>query len=114
MKLSEIKGERSLDIIADVMELADLLGDDDRVKGFMEELKGADRDDAWRLFCKRLPPVLRDQRYRRPVISLLATIAEVPYDEYAENGEVVKDIFELVTSDSDALAFFASSAATQG
>lgn len=114
MKLSDIRGERSLDIIADAMELIEMVADDDRFKDLVESLKGQDEDDAWRVFCRKLPPILRDQEYRRPIVSILAAAADVPYDEYAQGGEVLKDLFELVTSDAEALGFFVRSATTRG
>lgn len=109
MKLSDIKGERSLDIIADAMELAEMVGDDDRFTAFVEEMK-ANKDDAVHVMCKHVPSILRDERYKKRIVSILATAAGVPVEEYAESGPVVADLLELLTSDAESLGFLLGSA----
>ena len=42
MKLSDIKGERSLDIIADIMELIDKMSEDDRFTKLADAIKKTD------------------------------------------------------------------------
>ena len=116
MKLSDIKGERSLDIIADAMELVEIMSDDERFQDLVQEIREGDGDKAlaWRALCRKMPPILRDDQYRSRMMSILASAAGVPLDQYVEDGEVLKDIFELLTSDVEALGFFVSSAAMQG
>lgn len=112
MRLSDIKGEKALDVMADAMELAEKMGEDGRVKALMDALKDADgRDDAWRVFCHHVPPLLRDAEYKPRIISILASASGVTYEEYAEDGPVLFDLFELVTSDAESLGFLIGSAA---
>lgn len=112
MKLSDIKGERSLDIMADAMELAEMVGDDPRFAAFMEDMKSVKEDGkAWRVFCKHLPAILRDGRYKDRIISILAAASDMEPSEYAEEGPVLSDLFELVTSDAESLGFLVGSAA---
>lgn len=117
MKLSEIKGERSLDIIADAMELYDMLADDERVKTLMDDLRDARGDGAQnaivRVFCRDVGPILRDDRYRERIMSLLAAASGVTPEEYSESGPVIKDLFELITSDAETLGFLLGTAASQ-
>lgn len=113
MKLSDIRGEKSLDIMADVMELLDIMGEDGRFQAFIAALKESKGEggSAFRLFAKHLPPIIRDERYKKRIISVLAACADSTYEEYAENGAVLQDIVELFLSDSEALGFLASTAA---
>lgn len=111
MRLSDIKGKRSLSIVADAMELAELIGDDSRFEAIVGEVKNADKDEVWRVFCKRLPPILRDDRYADRIVSIMAAASGVTPEEYAEDGEMLKDLFELLTTDSEALGFLMGSAA---
>lgn len=107
MKLSDIKGTRALDIIADVMELAELMSDDDDFKAFLDDLKGidGDGDKAVSVMLKRIPPLMRNAEYQRCIVSILASANEVTYEEYAENGNVIKDLLELLITDDDSLGF---------
>lgn len=113
MKLSDIRGARALDIIADAMELAEVMADDPDFKAFGRDLKAlADKDDAWRVFCKHVPKMLRNKEYNGRIISILAAAADVPVEEYAKDGDVITDLFELITSDAGALGFLAGSVST--
>lgn len=116
MRLSDIRGEKALDIMADAMELIDELGEDERFTAFVEAVRDAqgDRDATMRAFMRKLPPILRDERYKRRVIAILAAASGTTYDDYAENGSTLQDLAELFLTDSAALGFFASSAAAQG
>lgn len=115
MKLSDIRGERSLDIMADTMELLDLMRGDDNFQAFIAALRESkgDRDAVFGAFSQCLPPIIRDKRYRKRIISILAACADTTYEDYAENGAVIQDIGELFLSDSEALGFFASTAAAK-
>lgn len=112
MKLSDIRGERALDIMADAMELAELIGGDERFEAMRDDLKShdGDRDEAWRVLCRHLPAIIRDERYKERIISVLAAASGVTVEEYSENGEILLDLFELFTTDYEALGFLAGSA----
>lgn len=118
MKLSDIKGEKALDIMADAMELAELVGCDARFKALMDDMRAARDEDGesvgsatWKAFCRNLPPILRDQRYKDRIVSILAAASGVTAEEYAVEGPVLADLFELLTSDSESLGFLLGSAA---
>lgn len=111
MRLSDIRGEASLVVVADMMELVEMMADDERFKALAEDIRslGGDTSGAWRVMCRRVPPLLREKRYRERLISILAACKGVPAEEYARDGDVLHDLFELLTSDSEALAFLAPS-----
>lgn len=115
MKLSEIKGEKSLDIMADAMELAELIGSDARFKSLMDDVKNAQGEESngelWKVFCKHLPDILRDKRYKSRIISILAAASGVTVEEYAAEGPIIADCMELLTSDAESLGFLLGSAA---
>lgn len=103
--LENMKGERALDFLADAMALAEEIGSDKRFKSFAADIKKAGEDGAWRVLCKYLPPILRDENYKSRILALLASIKGVPADEYAESGDVLADLYKLVTSEVGALGF---------
>lgn len=110
MRLSDIKGEKTLDIMADILELADSLMEDEHAKSLMSEIKKAkgSEDASVKALSKHAPAILRNEKYRKPIVSILASIAGVSYEEYAENGNVLGDVIELLTQDDDLACFLAS------
>lgn len=116
MKLSDIRGEKALDIMADAMELADAMADDGRVKALMDDLvaaKGEDGKvrDGWRIFCKHFPAIFRDPEYKDRIMSIMAAASGVTVEEYAAEGPLLQDLFELLTSDAESLGFLLGQAA---
>lgn len=120
MKLSDIKGQASLDIMADAMELAEMVGDDPRFKALADDLRASAKDGeaddvaAARAICKHLPAILRDKGYQERIVSIFAAASGVPRDEYARDGAVLMDAIELFTSDAESLGFLLGSAAPKG
>lgn len=115
MKLSDIKGEKSLDVMADAMELAELIADDKRFKALMDDMKDAQGEEPqgelWRVFCRHLPQILRDERYKTRIVSILAAASGVTFEEYAADGPIIADCIELLSSDAESLGFLLGSAA---
>lgn len=112
MKLSDIRGEKALDILADAMELAEIMADDGRVRDMMEDLKQQDGDTASvRVACRHLPAILKDERYKSRIVSIMAAASGVSYEEYAEGGPMIADLLELLTSDAETLGFLIGSSA---
>ena len=105
MKLSEIKGERSLEVIADCVEFVGELGEDEHFTKLISAIQESKNDSAKMrtALCLQLPPIIRDHKKR--IIELMASIQDVPEDEYAKNGNVVRDVIELLISDDEALSF---------
>lgn len=108
MKLSDIKGKRALAVAAEAMELADALSGDERVEAMLEDYRKSASDGteaAWKVMCRHLPPLLRDERYADSIVSLLALANGVPQAEYEESGDLLADIRELLLEDSESLGF---------
>ena len=110
MKLSDIKGKRALAVAAEAMELADALSGDERVEAMLEDYgkSSSDGTAAWKVMCRHLPPLLRDERYADSIMSLLALAKGVPQAEYEESGDLLADIRELILEDSESLDFLSS------
>lgn len=104
MKLSDIRGEKALDIVADIMELVDAMADDDRVKSMVQELRVQGGDPS-RIICRHLPSILKDSGYKERIISVLAVASGVSYEDYASGGPLIMDLLELLTSDAETLGF---------
>lgn len=112
MRLSDIRGKRSLEVVADVMELIDSLRDDEHVREFVAAVRESGEDDRYMAFC-RLAPILRDPSVQDRVVSIVARAKGVDVDEFAEDGDVLGELWELLTADTEALNFFGSSGTTQ-
>ena len=117
MKLSQIKGERCLDVIADLIDpVANLAQDKDVVE--MLRPKKADGEDKYEAFTDRLrkglPSILRT--HKEDIIKILATIEGVSVPKYKKDLTLQKlfnDVFELLT-DNEFASFFFSQATTPG
>lgn len=113
MKLSDVKGDHTLDVIADLIDpIANIAQDKDIAKMFKRE-KVPEGMEANEFFAQRMragmPVLLRG--HKRDIIKILATIEGVTPEEYAEEMNLVKlirDFMELVT-DETFLGFLASS-----
>ena len=115
MKLSDIKGRRSLAIMGLAMELVDRMDANGHLGAMLEEMGGlgGDSSGAWRIMCKHLPPVLADEKCCDMLIELLALANDVPAEEYAESGDVIGDLFALVMSDWDSIGFLSRQGHTE-
>lgn len=111
VKLSDIRGERVFDVIAEVMgPIANIALDEDAARMFRRETP-PDGVTPWQLFLGRLRdslPVLCTT-HRDDLVSILAAISGVPRDEYMDGltlGGLFSDMIELVT-DTEFVSFFA-------
>ena len=109
MRLSDIKGERVLDVIADLIEPVCNIAEDEEAAAFFRPQKLAEGQTPQQLFLKRVkasvPKLIRD--HREDLVSILATLKGVDKKEYAEAmtmPSVVADVVELM-SDEEFLAF---------
>lgn len=117
MKLSEIKGERAIEVIADLIEpIAKIAEDKDASKLFKRERppKGM---KAQTFLLKRIrtsvPLLLR--KHKGELIEIMATLEGVEKEAYAEALSVPKliaDIFGLLT-DSELLSLFGLAQTTE-
>lgn len=115
MKLSDIKGDRVLDVIADIIDpIANMVQDKDVAAMFKREAV-PDGMEARDFFAKRmrkgLPVLLKS--HKADIIAIMAAIEGVAPEQYAASLDIPKlftDVMELVTD--DALLNFLSSSET--
>lgn len=115
MKLSDIKGDRVLDVIADIIDpIANMVQDKDVAAMFKREAvpDGMEaRDFFAKRMCKGLPVLLKS--HKTDIIAVMAAIEGVTPEQYAASLDFPKlftDVMELVTD--DALLDFLSSSET--
>lgn len=113
MKLSDVKGDRTLDVIADLIDpIANIAQDKDVAKMFKRE-KVPEGMEAREFFAQRIragmPALLRG--HKQDLIEILATIEGVEPEEYADElnlMKLIRDFMELV-NDETFLGFLVSS-----
>lgn len=113
MKLSDIKGDRVLDVIADIIDpIANIAQDKDVAAMFKREAvpEGMDAHDFFaKRMCKGLPVLFKG--YKADIIAIMAAIEGVTPEQYAASLDFPKlftDVMELVT-DNALLDFLSSS-----
>lgn len=118
MKLSDIKGDRVLDVIADIIDpIANMVQDKDVAAMFKREAvpEGMDaRDFFAKRMRKGLPVLLKG--HKADIIAIMAAIDGVTPEQYAESLDFPKlftDVVELVTDDAF-LDFLSSSETGKG
>lgn len=118
MKLSDIKGDRVLDVIADIIDpIANMVQDKDVAAMFKREAvpEGMDaRDFFAKRMCKGLPVLLKS--HKADIIAIMAAIEGVTPEQYAVSLDFPKlftDVMELVT-DNAFLNFLSSSETGKG
>lgn len=111
MKLSDIKGERVFDVIAEIVDpIAEIAADEDAAKLFQRE-QCPEGMTAWQFFLRKvrehLPALLKG--HKAEFVHILATIKDVTDEEYVDGmtfASLMKDLTELVT-DVEFVSFFA-------
>lgn len=105
MKLSDIKGDRVLDVIADIIDpIANMVQDKDVAAMFKCEAvpDGMEaRDFFAKRMCKGLPVLLKS--HKADIIAIMAAIEGVTPEQYAASLDFPKlftDVMELVTDDA--------------
>lgn len=113
MKLSDIKGDRVLDVIADIIDpIANMAQDKDVAAMFKREAvpEGMDAHDFFaKRMCKGLPVLFKG--HKADIIAIMAAIEGVTPEQYAASLDFPKlftDVMELVT-DNALLDFLSSS-----
>lgn len=116
MKLSDIKGDRVLDVIADIIDpIANMVQDKD-VAAMFERKAVPEGIEAREFFAERMRkgmPVLL-KGHKADIIAIMAAIDGVTPEQYAESLDFPKlfgDVMELVTD--NALLDFLSSPETK-
>lgn len=118
MKLSDIKGDRVFDVIADIIDpIANMVQDKDVAAMFEREAvpDGMEaRDFFAKRMCKGLPVLLKS--HKADIIAIMAAIEGVTPEQYAASLDFPKlftDVMELVTDDAF-LNFLSSSETGKG
>lgn len=118
MKLSDIKGGRVLDVIADIINpIANMVQDKDVAAMFKREAvpEGMDaRDFFAKRMCKGLPVLLKS--HKADIIAIMAAIEGVTPEQYLASLDFPKlftDVMELMTDDAF-LNFLSSSETGKG
>lgn len=112
MRLSEVKGERTFEVIADIVDPVANIMQDDSISQAVRREKTPDGMTSAQLFMKRMrtmvPALMRD--HRDDVVAILASIGGTTPDEYLDGcslATLTGDIYELVT-DEEFLGFLSS------
>lgn len=101
MRLSDIKGERTLEVIAEIIDpIANIVGDKETINALKKEKlpEGADKHEYLLGRVKKALPLLV-KGHKNDIISILAAIEGVPYEEYAESlnlFKLMRDCTELL------------------
>lgn len=112
MKLSEINGKRQMAVLADVLELAEFLSGRPELDEFFKTARESkDGQNTLAALCK-LSPLLRDGDVQDKLVAIVASAKGISLDE-AEQCNIVAEIVELLTSESDMLDFFGSAERSQ-
>lgn len=118
MKLSDIKGDRVLDVIADIIDPIANMAQDKDVAAMFGRKAVPDGMDARDFFAERmrkgLPILLKG--HKADIIAVMAAIEGVTPEQYAESLDFPKlftDVMELVT-DNALLDFLSSSKTGKG
>lgn len=115
MRLSDVRGDRTLDVIADLVEpVCKIASDPDVVELFKpEDLSG---EEAYRTVAKQmrkaLPKIIKS--HKSELVEVLAIVNGEDVDAYRESltlPRLLKEGFELIT-DEDLIAFLSSAEAT--
>ena len=113
MKLSDVRGERTLDVIADLIDpVASIASDPEAAALFRREKvpEGVEPRDFFVKRARKAAPALL-KGHRQQVIQILATIEGTDPAEYAESlnlAKLLRDVVDLMT-DEEFVAFLSPS-----
>lgn len=119
MKLSDVKGERTLEVIADIIDpVYNIATDEEAAKLFKKEKcpKGiTPKDFVLKRIKTSLPVILKE--HKSDIIAILATIEGVSAEEYSDGlnlAKLLKDFTELMTDEMFTSLFISSPRETDG
>ncbi len=105
MRLSEVKGDRVLDVIADLIEPVGRIAQDPETRRLLanRDLPEGMTQQAFLIarVTQHAPTIIRS--HKDDVIAILSAISGVTPDEYREGmtfGSLIQDVFELLTDDA--------------
>jgi hypothetical protein len=102
MKLSEVKGERVFDVIADIVEPVVAIATSDEFKALFDQsaVAGMDEGAVKDHIVKSIPALIRN--HREEAVTILAAIGGVSREEYVDSmtfPSLLADVTELMTDD---------------
>lgn len=109
MKLSQIKGERCFDVIADIIEPIAVMASDEKVVDLFQKKRTPKGMTPQEFFIQRmregLPALLKD--HKGEVITIMAAINGVEREEYVNNLNMAKLFSDVVDmfNDEELLSF---------
>lgn len=110
MKLSEIKGERVFDVIADIIEPIAVIAEDEEAANLFKRERCPEGMTPAQFMLKKIrksmPKLVR--AHRDEICTILAVIADTSKEEYVKNVTMVsllRDVMELL-NDPEFTAFF--------
>lgn len=113
MRLSDIKGERTLEVIADIIDPIANIAEDEAASNLFRKERLPEGVTKKEFFIQRarkcVPALLRG--HRDDIITILATIEGTPPDAYTETLNLVKltsDVVDLLTDDAFGELFFSA------
>ena len=105
MRLSDIKGDRTLEVIAEIIDPIANIADDEEASAMFKREKPPDGMTAKKFLLKRirksLPVLLKG--HKADIIAILSTIEGVSAEEYAgalNLVKLVKDCTDLLTDEA--------------
>lgn len=113
MRLSDVRGERTLDVIADLINpIAEIASDEEAVALFRREKvpEGVEPRDFFVKRARKAAPALL-KGHKQQVIQILAAIEGTDPEEYAESlnlAKILRDLRDLMT-DEEFVAFLSPS-----
>lgn len=118
MRLSDVKGERTFEVIAEIVDPIGSIAEDEAVAEFFKREPVPKGKTAGQVFVgkvrKALPIILRE--HRDDIVRIFAAIDGTPPAEYLERTDLkslANDVFELIT-DEEFLAFLPSGKTEDG
>lgn len=99
MKLSELKGERAIEVVADLIEpISNIVSDQKNLKFFQaEQLEGeSPHDMAVRDLKEKIPLLLRT--HKKDILAILCTINNVSPDDISLT-DMIKGVADLINDE---------------
>lgn len=101
MRLSQVKGDRCFEVIADVIEPLTAIAQDEHAKAVF----AGDQKGLMTRIVKHAPHIIKG--HKDDLVAVMAAIEGVTAEEYAEGltmAKLLKDVYELLT-DEELVAF---------
>lgn len=112
MKLSEIKGERTLDVIAEIIEPISNIAQDKQAAALFKREKVPKGVDARNFAIQKLKnaAIALLKTHKHDIIAILAAIQGISPEEYAQSLNIAKLVHDFIeiANDSEFISLFIS------